>query len=104
LLQLQKGILGYFAFLRFYGSRNVLRGQFLGKNHYILPKIPIFAHFGSRKVGKKQKIKKTFPTSCSKYPKVHFDQFLGQLKHFPQTYFIFRQKKNFSIFADSAKK
>ena len=72
----------------------MLRGQFLGKNHYILPKIAIFAHFGSRKVGKKQKIKKTFPTSCSKYPKVHFDPFLGQLKHFPQTYIIFRQKKN----------
>ena len=31
LLQLQRGIFGYFAFLQFYGCRNAPRGRFLGK-------------------------------------------------------------------------
>jgi hypothetical protein len=33
----------------------------LGKKSHILPKIAVFAHFGSRKIGKKQNIKKSLP-------------------------------------------
>ena len=50
LLQLQRGIFGYFAFLQFYGCRNATRGRFLAifvvkwtiskitENGHILPK------------------------------------------------------------------
>ena len=56
---LENDILGYFAFLQFYGCRNASKGCFLGKNHYILPKIAVFAHLDCCKIGKKQNIQKT---------------------------------------------
>ena len=74
------------------------------KNSCIFPKIANFAHFGSRKIGKKQNIKKTAPYDCSRDPKVHLYSFLNKLGHFPRTRYNFRRKKNCKIFAESAKK
>ena len=77
---------------------------FWGKFGGFYPKNAVLAHFESRKIRKKQNIKKTNAYFCSKDPKVHLYQFLSHLDHFPQTRYNFRRKKNCKIFAESAKK
>ena len=94
----------YLAFFQFYGCQNAQKWVFGVKNGSIFPKIDNFAHFGSRKIRKKQNIKKTAPYDCSRDPKVHLYSFLNKLGHFPRTRYNFRRKKNCKIFAESAKK
>ena len=53
---LKNDILGYFAFLQFYGCGNASKGGFLGKNHYILQKISILGISAAVKLEKKKKL------------------------------------------------
>ena len=48
------------------------------------PKIAVSAHIGSRKMAKTQNIKIPIGRNCSRGPKVHLYQFLGELDHFPR--------------------
>ena len=61
------------------------------KNSYILPKMALLEHFGSRKIGKKQNNKKAGAYDCSRDPKVHLYLVSDQLSHFPQTSSDFRR-------------
>ena len=49
----------FFAFFQLYGWRNVQKWRFLAKYSDFYPKIALSAYFGSRKIVKKQNIKKS---------------------------------------------
>ena len=49
-----------------------------------LQKIALSAHIGTRKMVKTQNNPQKNSNYCSKDPRVHFYQFLGQLDHFPR--------------------
>ena len=89
LLQLQGPI---FFIFHFFPILRLPKCPERAKNSYILPKIDLLAHFGTRKIGKKRNINKIGPWSCSRDPKVHLYPFLEQLDHFPQTRYDFRRK------------
>ena len=62
LLQLQGPI---FLIFRFFQLLRLPKCAERAKNSYILPKINLFAHFSTRKIGKKRNIKKIGPWSCT---------------------------------------
>ena len=52
---------------------------------------------------KKKNIKKTAPYDCSRYPKVHLYQFVGQLGHFPRRSSDFRRSFFFKFLPSQQK-
>ena len=54
------------------------------QNRQKLTKIALSAHIGTRKMVKTQNNPENYAIYCSKAPKVHLYQFLGQLYHFPR--------------------
>ena len=78
-------IFGVFAILRVpICAKTAIFVSIFGDFQKNLPKIAILAHIGTRKMAKTPNIQKNKTKYCSKDPKVHLYQFVGQLDHFPR--------------------
>ena len=103
-LQPQGGIFLYFAFFQFYGCRNAQKQRFWAKYSDFYPKIALSAHFGSRKIVKKQNIQKSLFEIVANTLRYIFAHFQVNWSIFHRIMLTFPSILFFKIFAVSAKK
>ena len=98
--KVSKQIFEFWIFSIFRGARSWKNDHFV----QFWTKIALFSTLKPPKNGKKSKFKNLFGYFFFNCPKVHAYQFLGQLKHFPETRYDFRAKLGYRFgFGDGSK-